>query len=129
MLLPKAIVPPVKGSVKMNRYAYKPSTITAPLFPFSNSRPATDVLRWTEAQKAAFTLETARANVASLAERYTAACASLGVANRTKGTMRKIWQAKAFRYINATRKQMREAAAALVAALANPALASDQVAA
>ncbi len=32
-------------------------------------------------------------------------------------------------YINATRRQMREAAAALAAAMANPALASDQVAA
>ncbi len=77
----------------MSRYAYKPTTITAPLVVFT-SRPATDVLAWTEAQKAAFTLETARANVASLAERYTAACASLGRANRTKGTMRRIWQGR-----------------------------------
>ena len=112
----------------MNRYAYKPSTVTAPLVVFT-SRPASDVLAWTEAQKAAFALATAQADVASLAERYTAACASLGRANRTKGDMRRFWQAKAFRQINATRKQMREAAAALAAAMANPALASDQVAA
>ncbi len=110
------------------KYAYKPSTINTPLVVFT-SRPASDVLAWTEAQKAAFTLHTARANVASLAERYTAACTSLGTANRTKGAMRKFWQAKAFRYINATRKQMRKAVAVLGAAMANPALASDQAAA
>ncbi len=110
------------------RYAYKPSTITAPLVVFT-SRPASDVLAWTEAQKATFALQTAQNNVASAAEAYTAACASLGRANRTKGTMRRFWQAKAFRLINDRRRQMRVAAAELVAAMANPALASDQVAA
>lgn len=112
----------------MRRYAYKPSTITVPLVVFS-SRPATDVLAWSEAQKAAFALETARADVATLAEHYAVACASMGKANRTKMDMRRIWQAKAFRRINGVRKQMRAAAAALADAMADPALASDQVAA
>ena len=112
----------------MNRYAYRPSTVTAPLVVFT-SRPATDVLGWSAAQKAAFALETAHASVASTIENYAAACASLGRANRTKGTMKRIWQTRAFQLINARRRQMREARAALAAAMANPALASDQVAA
>lgn len=109
-------------------YTYKPANITAPIHAFQ-MRPASAELPWTEARKAAYTLTVARNNLAGAEAGYVAACAALGAANRRPAAMRRHWQGQALRSINAARRQVRAYRAALTAAMANPALASDQVSA
>ena len=93
-----------------------PLARTNPLRSIPLIRPASHVLGWTELEKATFILERDRLAVTALEQRYAAACASLGAANRVRGPMRRQWQGKAFRSINSARAQLRQVRVALVAA-------------
>ena len=105
------------------------STATAPTRTLYAGLRAPSALAWTDAHKAGYALAVARNNLAAAEAAYSAACAALGAANRRPAAMRRHWKGQAFRGINAARKQVRAYRAALVVAMAAPALASDQVAA
>lgn len=97
-------------------YVYKPANITAPVIAFS-VRPAAGLLPWSDREKADWCVVRDTNNLACSERGYAAACAALGDANRTKGPMRRFWQAKAFRAINAARASLGRCRAALAASL------------
>jgi hypothetical protein len=56
---------------------------------------------WSDAEKVAWNLNNAIRAIPTLEGRLAAACGALGDANRVRGPMRRHWQAKAMRSINA----------------------------
>ena len=81
---------------------------------------------WSDAQAASWSLTVATNNFAGAERAYTAARRELGVANRRPAAMRRHWQGRAMRTLNARRAQLRAARSALAAAIAHPALLSKQ---
>ena len=101
-------------------YSYQtrnPRAVANPLRSIPSFRPASAVLGWTEAQKAAWCLERDTTGMAAAESAYAAACAALGKANRLKA-MRRHWVAKAFQLINQRRAQLRQARLSLAASQA-----------
>ncbi len=100
-------------------YSYQtsnPRAATNPLRSMPLIRPAHLVMGWTVEQKATFSLQVARNNLAAAETNFAAACAALGAANKLR-SMRRYWQGKAMRTLNGRRAQLRQARAALAAAL------------
>ena len=89
---------------------------TSPLRSIPVIRPAGATFRMSDQAKAEWALQIACRDVPALEKRYAVYCAALGGANRLRGPMRRHWQAKALRQINAARAQLRAARKALVAA-------------
>ena len=74
------------------------------------------IVPMTDLAKAEWALAIAVRDPPIFEQRYAVACAALGDANRMRGSMRRYWQAKAFRSINAARAQLRAGRRALEAA-------------
>ena len=93
-----------------------PLARTSPLRSIPLIRSPAGIIRNTARQNAEWALQIARRDIPAAEKRFAVYCAALGAANRMRGPMRRHWQAKAFRQINAARAQLRAARKALVAA-------------
>ena len=93
-----------------------PLAVANPLRSIPLISPAGATFRMSDQAKAEWALQIARRDIPVLEQRYAVYCAALGAANRMRGPMRRHWQAKAFRKINAVRGQLRAARKALTAA-------------
>ena len=98
-------------------YAAHDPRVLANLLPKFSIRPAASVLAWTSDEIAAFCLARDANNLAAVERKFAGACLALGAANRQKFGRRQA-QAKAMRYINSARAQLRAARTTAAASLA-----------